>query len=103
MVTVSQMLETMKKATDLAKSRGQIVPRLTVIYMDDCFVLMPYRRPGLRNSTENTSDPAADFNDCLNSVHKRVQFTREEEEDRSIAFLDTLVTREENGKLSTKV
>ena len=97
------MLETMKKAIDLAKSRGQIVPRLTFIYMDDCWCLMPHRRPGLRNSAENPSDPAADFNDCLNSVHERVQFTREEEEDRSIAFLDTLVTREENGKLSTKI
>ena len=105
MVTVSKiwMLETMKKATDTAKSRGHIVPRLIFIYMDDCWCLMPHRRPGLRNTTANPSDPAADFNDCLNSVHERVQFTREEEENRSIAFLDVLVTREENLRLSTRI
>ena len=45
----------------------------------------------------------ADFQDCLSSVHERVAFTRENEEARSIAFLDVFVTREEDGKLSTRI
>ena len=105
MVTVSQiwMIDTMEKATKVAQTRGYTVPRLTFIYMDDCWCLIPYRRPGLRNSPSSQSDPAADFNDCLNSIHERVQFTREEEEEKSIAFLDVYITREDNNKLSTSI
>ena len=93
----------MDKAVEVARQRGVTVPRHIVIYMDDCWCLMPYSRPGLRSSTANQSDPASDFNDCLNSIHPRVQFTREEEdENQSIAFLDVFVTRE-NNKFSTRI
>ena len=72
--------------------------------MDDCWATVndPPRRSGLRN-TNPRRDPADEFNDCLIAVHKRVQFTREEEKDRSIAFLDVFVTRKEDGKLATRV
>ena len=105
MVTISQiwMIDTMEKAIKEAKHRGTAVPCLLFIYMDDCWTLMPYCRPGLCSSTAIQCDPAADFNDCLNSIHPRVQFTREEEEERSIAFLDVYVTRQENGSLLTRI
>jgi hypothetical protein len=71
----------------------------------------PPRRPGLltqtgsgqqiRSSTAHCLDPAADFNDCLNAVHNRVKFTREEEVDGAIAFLDVHLTRLPNGKITT--
>ena len=73
--------------------------------MDDCWctVVSPPRRTGLRSGDHAERNPTADFNDCLNAVHSRVQFTREEEENKSIAFLDVFITREENGTLSTRI
>ena len=41
--------------------------------------------------------------DCLSSVHPRVKFTREEEIDGKIAFLDVLINRHDDGSLSTQV
>lgn len=103
MVTVSQiwMVYTMEKGIEIARDRGTPIPRLISIYMDDIWCLFQYGRPGLRNST--ASDPAVDFNDCLNAVHPRVQFTREMEENNTITFLDILLTREPNGKFSSTV
>ena len=104
MVTISQiwMIFTMEQAIARAKSSNLPVPRVIFIYMDDCWCLIPYRRPGLRNTT-NTTDPAVTFNDCLNAIHPRVQFTREEEVDQSIAFLDVFVTRNSDGTFSTRI
>jgi hypothetical protein len=39
----------------------------------------------------------------MNSFNQQVQFTVEEEENGSISFLDVLLTRKDNGKLSKKV
>ena len=107
MVTVSQiwMIHTMDEAIKQAKSRGCVIPRNIFIYMDDCFctVADPPLRPGLRSRSTPRRNPAEEFNDCLNSVHPRVQFTREEEEDKSIAFLDALVTRHDDGSLTIQV
>ena len=105
MVTVSQlwMIDTMDKAILRAKNSRTAVPRKIFIYMDDCWCLIQYPRPGLRSATSNLSDPAEDFNTCLNAIHERVQFTREEEEDCRIAFLDVLVTRNSDGTLSTSI
>ena len=107
MVTVSViwMDHTMKSAVKVAKSRRVTVPRIIFSYVDDCFatVLDPPRRTGLRTNNQTTTDPAIDFNECLNSVHPRVQFTREEEENKSIAFLDVLVTRHDDGKMTTSL
>ena len=49
------------------------------------------------------SNPAEDFRGCLNSVHPRVQFTMEMQEDHSIAFLDVFITRHEDSTLTTKI
>ena len=107
MVTISQiwMSITIDKAIKTAKSRGCVIPRNIFVYMDDmwCTVANPPLRQGLRNQNQTRRDPAAEFNDCLNSVHKRVQFTREEEEEKSIAFLDVFVTRQDDGTMTTRI
>ena len=89
----------------IAEEQGLPLPKHLQVYMDDCWTAIqtnPPRRPGLR-STANYTDPAESFNDILNSVHPRVKFTREAEVDDSIAFLDVHLTRDNEGKLSTKI
>ena len=105
MVTLSQlwMIDTMDKAILEAKRRRVAVPRKIFVYMDDCWCLIQHPRPGLRSTMISPSDPAEEFNACLNSIHERVQFTREEEEENRIAFLDVLVTRNNDGTLSTSI
>jgi hypothetical protein len=107
MVTVAQfwMIHTMTKAVAVARERNVPIPQNLQVYMDDCWCTMlsqPPRRPGLRSASQYV-DPAEAFNQCLNSVHPRVKFTRESEENNKIAFLDVLITREENGQLSTQM
>ena len=99
------MTYTMKEAIKIARQRRLTIPRNIALYMDDCWatILDPPRRLGLRNSDDQTRDPVSDFLDCLNSVHSRVQFTKEDEEDISIPFLDVHITRHEDGHLSTRV
>ena len=63
----------------------------------------PPKRTGLRSGDEQVRNPFEDFNKCLNDVHSRVQFTREEEEKQTIAFLDVLITSHDNGTLTTSV
>ena len=93
----------MERALAEAKKRRIPIPRHVTIYMDDCWGLIQHPRPGLRSSTSSPQDPAVEFNLRLNSIHERVQFTREEEEDNSIAFLDVLVTRKGDGRLASKI
>ena len=108
MVTVSQlwMTHTMTEARKITQNRQIALPRFTFICMDDiwCVVLNRPSRTGLRNSPNTDQpSPALQFKDCLNAVHPRVQFTIEEEKDKSIAFLDVFVTRHDDGKLSTRI
>ena len=96
----------MDSAIPIATEKGLAIPQHLAIYMDDCWCVLRYqppsRRPGLRSDTQRP-DPAASFNDCLNEIHERVQFTREEEVDKSIAFLDVFLTRQDDGSISTRV
>jgi hypothetical protein len=76
--------------------------------MDDCFgthkQLPPPRRLGLHSATRHVhTDSAAAFNDCLNAVHPSVKFTREEEKDSSIAFLDVQLTHLPNSRISIRI
>ena len=109
MVSISQiwMDYTMDEALKIARQRQITLPRHIKVYMDDSWLVIndPPRREGLRSNSHNDQQqsPAAAFQDCLNAVHPRVQFTREEEEDNSIAFLDCHVTRHDDGKLTTKI
>jgi hypothetical protein len=105
-VCISQiwMIHTMEKAISIAQERGVNSPHHITIYMDDCWGVVrhqpPPRRPGLRSSTR-TPDPAEAFNECLNSVHTQVKFTKEEEIDASVAFLDVHLTHLRNSRIST--
>ena len=109
MVLVSQiwMTHTMDSAITIARQRLNVIPRYIFIYMDDiwCVIKSPPlpRRLGLRSSNQQSSNPAEDFRECLNAVHPRVQFTMEEEDEKSIAFLDVFITRQNDGSLSTKI
>ena len=107
MVTVSQlwMVHTIETAIHIAREKNIPHPENLEVYMDDCWGTIasrPILRPGLRSQT-NLIDPAEAFNNCLNEVHHRVKFTREEEVDNKIAFLDVLVHRHEDGTLSSQI
>jgi hypothetical protein len=54
-------------------------------------------------TTRSRGNPIENWLACLNAVHSRVQFTFENEEDNSIAFLDCLVKELPNGKVVTSV
>ena len=43
-----------------------------------------------------------DFTSLMNSIHPAIQFSREEEVDRSIAMLDSKIPRNTTGKLSSQ-
>ena len=109
MVLVSQiwMTHTMDSAINYARQRLHTIPRHIFIYMDDiwCVIKTPPapRRLSLRSGDQLQSNPAEDFRECLNAVHPRVQFTMEEEEANSIAFLNVFITRHDDGRLTTKI
>ena len=76
-----------------------------MVYMDDfwCFFTSRlYRRTGLR-SNNDIPDPAAAFNEILDSIHPRVKFTCDAEEENKIAFLDVLVVKNDDDTLSTEL
>ena len=74
-----------------ALSSSTLVPKLWLRYVDDTFVVWQHGR--------NTLD---DFHLLLNSQHPSIQFTREEESEGRIPFLDASVERGE-GKITTTV
>ena len=49
------------------------------------------------------SDTVNQFTNHINQIDDDIKFTRELEKDSSIAFLDTLVTRNEDNTISLKV
>ena len=107
MVTVSQlwMIHTMELAIQIAIQKDIPYPDNLEMYVDNSWGTITsrqYLRPGLR-SNANVTSPAQAFQDCLSSIHPCVKFTREEEVDGKIAFLDVLINRHDNGSLSTQV
>ena len=94
----------MRSAVKLAKSCRIAVPRIIFTYVDDCFAVVsdPPLCTGLRSNNSDHTKPAVAFNECLNAIHPRVQFTRVDEENQSIPFLDVLVTRDE-GNVETEI
>ena len=84
------MIHTMEAAIQIAIQKDIPYPDNLEMYVDDTWETITsrqYLRPGLRSNT-NLADPAQAFQDCLSSVHPRVEFTREEEIDSKIAFLN---------------
>lgn len=76
--------------SDFLRNQNIPQPSLYLKYVDDTFCLF-----------ENRSS-AVEFFDYLNSVHEHISFTMEHESNRSISFLDVLVTRTDL-KFSTSV
>ena len=62
-----------------------IQPKLWIRYGDDTFVLWPHGEESLN-----------EFHQHLNEQHPAIQFTREVESEKRIAFLDVLVNRVDN-------
>jgi len=65
-------------------------PKLWKRYVDDAIVLLKQYM-------------ITDFFNHINAVENSINFTMEKENNDSIAFLDTLITRLTHGQLSTKV
>eukprot|EP00061_Rhincodon_typus_P006618 g27444.t1 len=59
-------------------------------YVDDTFVIIK------RTKLEET-------NKLINNILTRIKFTREEEKNKQLPFLDVMVERRTNGELQTKV
>ncbi|MGP1919436.1 MAG: hypothetical protein ACTS41_01600, partial [Candidatus Hodgkinia cicadicola] len=58
-------------------------------YVDDAFVIWPYGEEELEQ-----------FHQHLNSIHPNIQFTKETEENRSLPYLDVLITKNRKGGFS---
>ncbi|XP_072414136.1 uncharacterized protein [Chiloscyllium punctatum] len=68
----------------------QIQPKLWVSYVDDTFVIIK------NTEIENTHQ-------IINATLTGIRFTREEEKDNQLPFLDVMVQRTPNGEFTTKV
>ncbi|XP_072406376.1 uncharacterized protein [Chiloscyllium punctatum] len=68
----------------------QIQPKLWVRYVDDTFVIIK------NTEIENTHQ-------IINATFTGIRFTREEEKDNQLPFLDVVVQRTPNGEFTTKV
>ena len=79
----------MEMFEDLAL-KTKLAPRIWRRYIDDTFSVI-----------EEVN--ARHFLDHLNSLRPSIQFTMELEKDRRLPFLDTLLTRKEDGRIDIKV
>ena len=68
-----------------------LTPKLWFRYVDDTFMVWPHDQSSLE-----------EFHSHLNQQHPSIQFTREEESERRIPFLDAMVERRE-GSVTTTV
>jgi hypothetical protein len=98
MVLISNiwMTHTLQKAVTTARENNMITPNFIKKYVDDIFSIFDIQ-PNYRG------DAIEDFRMCLNSVHPRVQFTVENEKNAEIPFLDCLIRRLTNGRITTSV
>ncbi len=48
-------------------------------------------------------DKTEDVLQTINNTTKNIKFTKEEEHDNQLAFLDVLITKTDNGNLNTEV
>ena len=70
----------MEAFEERALQSARLAPKLWTRYVDDTFVVWPHGDEELEQ-----------FHDHLNGQNQSIQFTREEESDGKIAFLDALV------------
>ena len=76
----------MEAFEERALSSSTLTPKLWLRYVDDTFVVWPH---GLSSLEE--------FHSHLNQQHPSIQFTREDESECKILFLDTMVERRERS------
>ena len=74
----------------LALSSASNPPRIWYRYVDDTFCV-------IKTAFVN------EFTDHINSLDNNIKFTREEEDNGTLPFLDTLIVREECGSIKVKV
>ena len=74
-----------------AISTFHLQPKLWRRYVDDTFVIWPHNSSSLQ-----------DFLSYINGLHDRIEFTMEMEINNSIAFLDVLISKN-NNRLTTTV
>ena len=77
-----------KKAIETANLK----PKLWIRYVDDVFVVWSFGKEKLLN-----------FLDHLNSIHPRIEFTLELEQNNQLPFLDVLVIKTQDGRLEHTV
>ena len=70
----------MEVVEELVINTSSVAPRVWKRYVDDSFVIIK-------------KDAVSSFHDTLNSIHPKIAFTIEEENNGQISFLDTLVSR----------
>ena len=87
-IVANLYMENLERA---ALSSAKLAPTMWRRYVDDTFVLWPHG-----------ADQLEEFHAHLNRQHPQIQFTKEEESDNQISFLDVLVKRE-NGRFKTAV
>ncbi len=73
-----------------AKIMAQYRPQLWLRYVDDIFVII----------NRNDLEP---FHTIINSMNASIKFSREEEQNNQLPFLDVLVQRHRDGKINTSV
>ncbi|CAG9836786.1 unnamed protein product [Diabrotica balteata] len=82
----------MEAFESLALESYPLKPKVWFRYVDDTFIIWPHG--------QHTLSP---FLDHLNSQHPSIKFTMEVENNRSLPFLDVLVTSKPNGRLGHSV
>ena len=82
----------MEDFEERALSSAPLRPKCFLRYVDDTFIIWPHGLDALHT-----------FLDHMNDQHPNIKFTMEIERNNKIAFLDVLVQRKENGKLSHSV
>ena len=65
-------------------------PRVWFRYVDDTFIVIKW-------------DHAQEFTKHINMQDQNIKFTREEEEDRTLPFLDTLIVRTNDDSVKVKI
>lgn len=81
----------MEHFENIAMQSSHLRPKLWLRYVDDTFVIWPH-----------SADTLTAFLTHLNNIRPSIQFTMEKESNGTIAFLDVLVKRENDGTLKNK-
>ena len=89
-IPLPQCSTVMENIEERALSSFHAPPRFWRRYVDDTCTTLP-------------RDLVTSFHEHLNSIDRNIQFTVEKESDGQLPFLDVLVTREEDGTISTSV